>query len=245
LRRREKIFWLFVGFALILGFISLIPTHYEICKEGAKTGEEACAPYRLVPFLIIEVGKILDALGVAVTALATIAIAWFTLSLRRSTDKLWDAGEKQRIHMEETAQTQLRAYVTAKSCRVRNLATEPEALIELENGGQTPAFGLTFFGTFLSDPDKQLKPPRLMSSGTVGAGRKINLSVWALFPVPTEDVEAISAGRLMFFVRGRAKYKDVFGVEHTTNIKFARGELYGALPAAGTLAMCEDGNESD
>lgn len=92
--RREKIFWIIAGLVLVVGFISLIPAHGEICREAEKAQQE-CAAYSLVLFLIIKIGKILDALGVAVTALATIAIAWFTLSLRRSTDKLWEAGERQ------------------------------------------------------------------------------------------------------------------------------------------------------
>jgi acetolactate synthase regulatory subunit len=108
LQRREKIFWLIAGFALILGVISLIPAHYEICKEGAKIGEEACTSYNLVPFLIIQISKVLDALSVAITALATIAIAWFTLSLRRSTDKLWDAGERQLALLADTSAAQSR-----------------------------------------------------------------------------------------------------------------------------------------
>jgi hypothetical protein len=122
LRRREKIFWLIAGFALILGVISLIPAHGEICKESAKTGEEACTPYSLVPFLIIQIGKVLDALSVAITALATIAIAWFTLSLRRSTDKLWDAGERQLALLADTSTAQSRDMQSSINEAVRAAA---------------------------------------------------------------------------------------------------------------------------
>ena len=106
--RRERIFWLILGAIYVVGLIALIPAHGEICKESTKTGEEACTTYRLVPFIVIEVGKVLDALGIAITALATIAIAWFTWSLRRSTDKLWDAGERQLKLLAETSVTQSR-----------------------------------------------------------------------------------------------------------------------------------------
>ena len=118
MKRREKIFWLVLGAAYVVGLIALIPAHGEICKEGTKAGEEACTSYRLVPFLIIEIGKILDALGVAITALATIAIAWFTWSLRRSTDKLWDAGERQiaLVRQVSTAQSRdMEASIQASS----------------------------------------------------------------------------------------------------------------------------------
>jgi hypothetical protein len=108
MKRREKIFWLVLGAVYVVGLIALIPAHGEICKEGAKTGEEACTAYSLLPFLLVKVGQTLDALSVAITALATIAIAWFTWSLRRSTDKLWDAGERQLKLLADTSAAQSR-----------------------------------------------------------------------------------------------------------------------------------------
>jgi hypothetical protein len=169
MKRREKIFWLIIGAIFFVGFIALIPTHGEICKESAKSGEETCASYRLVPFLIIEIGKILDALGVAITALATIAIAWFTWSLRRSTDKLWDAGERQLQLLSETSasqsrdmqasinetrrigEAQIRAYVDIRDAAViligmpgilnsqQRQDVQPIVRITAKNTGQSPA----------------------------------------------------------------------------------------------------------
>jgi hypothetical protein len=102
LSRREKTFWLAVGAIILLLFLWLIPARGEICDENAKH----CATYSVVPFLIVKIGKFLDSLGVAITALATFAIAWFTLSLRQSTDKLWDAGNEQRLSSEKIAERQ-------------------------------------------------------------------------------------------------------------------------------------------
>jgi hypothetical protein len=42
-----------------------------------------------------EIGSALNDYKELITAIATIFIAWFTLSLRQSTDKLWNAGERQ------------------------------------------------------------------------------------------------------------------------------------------------------
>lgn len=41
------------------------------------------------------IGAFLSVIGPAISALATIYIAWFTLELRHSTDKLWDASQEQ------------------------------------------------------------------------------------------------------------------------------------------------------
>src|SRR5207253_2425613 len=47
----------------------------------------------------------------AITATATGFIAWFTLILKRATDKLWDAGERQ-IRLTERALTSTeRAFI--------------------------------------------------------------------------------------------------------------------------------------
>jgi hypothetical protein len=132
LRRREKAFWLILGTIYVVGLIALIPAHGEICKEGQKAGEEACTSYSLLPFLLIRIGQALDALGVAITALATIAIAWFTWSLWRSTDKLWIAGERQIELARETSATQSRDMQASIAASNRSAAAAERALTDLE-----------------------------------------------------------------------------------------------------------------
>jgi hypothetical protein len=132
MKRRENAFWLVLGTIYVVGLIALIPAHGEICKESAKTGEEACTSYSLLPFVFIKIGQALDALGVAITALATIAIAWFTWSLRRSTDKLWEAGERQIELARETSAAQSRDMQASIAAANRSAETAERALTELE-----------------------------------------------------------------------------------------------------------------
>jgi hypothetical protein len=132
LTRRAKIFWLIVGAGLVIGFLWLVPFHGEICKEAAKADDKTCPVYRLPPFTFIWIGKILDALGGGLTAVATIAIAWFTYSLRQSTDGLKESGEKQIRSMRAIAMKQdLR---TREAIEVSNRSAEvaERALTELE-----------------------------------------------------------------------------------------------------------------
>jgi hypothetical protein len=132
LRRRERAFWLVLGAIYIVGLIALIPAHGEICKEGQKAGEEACTSYSLLPFALIKVGQTLDALSVAITAMATIAIAWFTWSLWRSTDKLWVAGERQIELARETSAIQSRNMQASIAASNRSAAAAERALTDLE-----------------------------------------------------------------------------------------------------------------
>jgi hypothetical protein len=105
LRTREKIGWLVVGAIFVVGLLSLIPARYEICEVAEKTKSEHCEAYQFVPFIGIKIAQILDRAGGVLTALATIAIAIFTLTLKRATDRLWEAGERQLRHAQSEAAT--------------------------------------------------------------------------------------------------------------------------------------------
>lgn len=78
----------------------------EICEYNQATEDEDCTTYSLVPFLLIQVGKPLNDYGVAITALATVAIGFFTLTLKLSTDKLWEAAKDQIFAAENAAKIQ-------------------------------------------------------------------------------------------------------------------------------------------
>ncbi len=82
-----------------------------------------------------------------VTAAATIAIAWFTWTLRQSTDQLRMESEGQRNLAKETAERQLRAYVYLNiSGRAYppppNLPDRASISLEIINGGKTWAQNL-------------------------------------------------------------------------------------------------------
>jgi hypothetical protein len=113
LRLREKLFWLCVGAALIVLFLSIIPSHYEICEATEKTKEEHCTSYQVAQFLGIKIAQFLDVHNWLVTALFAGLVTLFTwrlwqatYELRVSTDSLWDAGNEQRLSAEGIAKRQ-------------------------------------------------------------------------------------------------------------------------------------------
>ena len=97
-----------VGGAWALGWI---PTYVEYCEQNPHTYYKECATYNIALITVWQIGKFLDAIAAPLTGLATVAIGYFTYTLKTSTDRLWDAGEKARILSEDTAERQLRAYV--------------------------------------------------------------------------------------------------------------------------------------
>jgi hypothetical protein len=118
--KRLKISDLAVGFVLGFAFLLLVfllssdfAAHYEVC-ETTKEGAKECARYGVVHFALHEIGTALDSYNGLITAVATVCIAWFTLSLRQSTDRLWSAGERQIAIANASAEAAQRAAATAE-----------------------------------------------------------------------------------------------------------------------------------
>ncbi len=100
----------FLGFAVLLLIFFLssdFAAHYEICQK-TESGAKECANYNVLSYALFKVWAALDALNGAITAIATAFIAWFTLSLRQSTDRLWDAGERQIALARDSSASQSR-----------------------------------------------------------------------------------------------------------------------------------------
>lgn len=82
-----------ITLALCIGAVGLvfvvlsyyIPIYKEICEKDVYTGQKECGSYHLFSYLLLYVFGFIDQRGVAITALATIAIAVFTLTLYRAT----------------------------------------------------------------------------------------------------------------------------------------------------------------
>lgn len=86
-------------------------------------------------------------------AVAAFIVAWFTFSLRESTNRLWEAGERQRESSERIAsrqresserigEAQVRAYVNIKAASLEFIVfgtIVPVVKIVASNSGQSPA----------------------------------------------------------------------------------------------------------
>ena len=97
LRRNE----LLIGFLLATAIWSVmfalqsdLTAYSEICEYN-QTGQKDCASYHIILVALWHVKKFLNDTAVAITALATVAIAYFTLTLKRSTDHLWESSKTQ------------------------------------------------------------------------------------------------------------------------------------------------------
>jgi hypothetical protein len=216
---------------------SLGPSKASSCiliSEEANTenysGDYACAPMHEAIFRFVR--YVWDSASHDnIIAFGTILIALFTYILYRSTNKLWDAGERQLRHLEDTAQRQLRAYIIAKvdDVDVEQInGSEGEAMVSvkiaIKNTGQTPAHDLRIVSkaellrhpvkmpnfTLISGPDP--------SVSVLGAGEPIASECNTLFDgnaMMCAEESELSKKRI--YIWGTVTYRDVFGGDHWTN----------------------------
>ena len=160
-----------------------------------------------------------------VTALGTFIIAIFTVVLALATIELKKLGEQQA----NSNITQLRAYVfldkeqIAENLRVA-VGEVPGGMFQFTNFGLTPANNLVVqissgVGPWPLAEDTKLPLPAQTKGTQVAPPGAVTF--WPLEPqgrpVPAEDFEQIKAGKLRFYVWGRATYTDVFGRNRFTN----------------------------
>jgi hypothetical protein len=77
------------------------PLSHQICGEGQAPND--CSSYNVIFYSAWRLAIAADHWGILITAFATVAIGYFTFTLKKSTDKLWEAGERQLDHAKDEA----------------------------------------------------------------------------------------------------------------------------------------------
>jgi hypothetical protein len=187
-------------------------------KAGAEnqTSDQACATMHEAVFRFLGI-LWENASHDNITAFSTVAIAVFTFVLYRATNKMWDAGERQLLHLEDTAERQLRAYVFTAGGVISLMTTEDrrnylEISIGIKNFGQTPAYHFSSWSRAdifdANYPIFEIAKSDEMSIVGPAASRD---AVIVKGPITDSDLSAIRDGSKRIFVWGRIDYIDAFG----------------------------------
>ena len=198
------------------------PAYYQSGNETCATLHEGIA--RVFVFLWDH------ATHDNVSAVATVIIAIFTLTLWRATDRLWGAGERQLTHLKDSAERQLGAYVGVSEGKIisHDMGNTFVAEISIKNSGQTPAYKVTHsISTELRDRLQRPKEPFAESPKLP--------QEWVLMPgfswmlVKNIAVGGPSgAGAISkqkdIFVWGRVDYEDVFDKPQWLSFRFVTSE---------------------
>lgn len=125
-----------VGAVAAVAFVSsyLLPACYQICEQSNNGTQGDCAQYHLGPFLAIEAWGFFDAHNWIVMALATIAIAWFTGTLWKTTGDQLEHNrvvERAYVAMSHSNKMQFIPHANSASAYV---------VVKITNHGRTPAY---------------------------------------------------------------------------------------------------------
>jgi hypothetical protein len=246
--------WTAIGcFGLILvvliGASYFVPLYEDICDQSEQTGAKECAPYHLVTYTLWHLFKALDAASVAITALATFAIAWFTLTLRRSTDRLWKAGDDQMALTREMSIRQMRAYVSLEASPDKPAVYDGKAfavVLKAVNRGQTPAYKLRALARvcILPHPFEGMLPRRKekvrnASASILGPGQEFSVPASLLNITPIEGIRLNSGWR--FHIWGALYYQDAFKKRRVTRFRVTLPVQNGGIPG---IEFAAKGNEA-
>jgi hypothetical protein len=213
LSRRERLFWLCVGFVFFIGFLSLIPSHYEICEVAEKAKPENCSTYRVLPFLVVKIGKALDDHNGAVTAFFTVILAGSTIGLWISTRKLWVSAKASEVALK----TLERPYVVIDP-RTNNTDALTHFAVHIVNHGRSLAFaGVTQGDFFIQDePPRQFTPLKEHEQGVhwVLAGHgKGKIVKWPA-ALTADQIARVRAGTDKLYFVAVISYRDAAGNGH-------------------------------
>jgi hypothetical protein len=111
----------------VIGILVLDPIEIDVCKEAADGTRQQCDRSNFLNVVFFYFGTSLFT-SAFWTAIATVAIAAFTYTLKKSTDRLWLAGERQVAIAKQAADAAtLNAQVLFSSERPVIILQEPAA----------------------------------------------------------------------------------------------------------------------
>jgi hypothetical protein len=184
-----------------------------------------------------------------VLAFSTIGLWLATVGLQRSTNRLWDAGERQLKLTRKTSRRQLRAYIHVTRVEVRDFLNIAEYFIQYENRGQTPAYKIEVSNCIALETvpvrsdlfDRQLEFSR---HGALGPGGQTHFKKPGPRQLTAAELADLANGSLAVWVFGKIRYVDAFGKSHTTTYRnlITRD---APLSSDGKMGMAEQGNDAN
>jgi hypothetical protein len=180
------------------------PFEGEICEIAHPA--ENCGSHNVFFYSAYRLASISNQWSALIAAAATIAIAWFTLTLKKATAKL---GEQQS---NETKIIQ-RAYLAVKPHGIRPVRSDPTKLvgyIGIINVGNLPARNVRTFVSFkYANGDYHNDFPLGLPDGTKVAAPGIVLRKGSQV-IDKSELNKVSKEKLFFYVWGIVYYHDGF-----------------------------------
>jgi hypothetical protein len=211
---------IWVTVALTLPFSGLVPDHKD--KEHRESTEEKPSAGEM-PF-VFRIGHFIDQYNGAFTALATVAIAWFTFSLKASTDKMWKAStDALELGNREFIASHLpRLRVQRVECSFPDVGQQAAAEVVIVNVGDSDAtitaIGAAIFLRHLGLEETPWNPtPRpLAETAVLAPGQPTDIPVSTEEALVFEQVRSVNIGERELVLVGMVRYEDDNGISRLT-----------------------------
>jgi hypothetical protein len=251
-RRREWVFWLL--FWLAIACVTTIAIDYtktfSDCMHEHKndkdyqklherigvfpsTTQRMSARARLV---YACAGDFTDTNNGAIVAFATVMVSFFTFTLWRSTDRLWQASILHARHMEHSVKIAERSLTEVERALVIPLKVDSDFLLRgtqvlghritmmFTNTGRTPAKNTTSSARFVTFPGEVPKDFRFPDAQPPESGKGRILGQNVLFPVSInvaiQDILDIANNKSVGLFYGWIEYNDIFSVSRRRRTEF-------------------------
>ena len=203
--RPASVIWGLLGGAILLllaaWFSGLTGT---ICEYNQSAQQNECSNYSLAVYVLIKGGAFLNFYGALITALATIAIALFTLSLRESTEKFGEIANTTADAQERDTKILQRAYLAVEPDGIRPLRSDIGKLsgyVKIKNVGHLPARNIRSFIELKFEHDLSPKNfPLEKADGTNVAAPGIVITKGTTNSFDTAQLKTMKREQLFFYV---------------------------------------------
>ena len=220
---------------------------YRVYCEADHSKNHYCAIYEFS----VALGGFVEIHGNGITAFATLAIALFTWTLWRSSEKMWTATQDALRHAEETAERQLRAYVHVARGGIKFDSPETsEWHLEIKNFGQTPAYNVRqwthiWITAWPLQETLPAPPADFQTAKSILAPGGLEIMVWIKSPpIPTKSLPLIGTRSGTIYIYGEIRYVDAFQKERFTKYRLIYGGPRDHGSGAGSLMPDHDGNDA-
>ena len=234
-----------------------IPLYPEICSKNEYTYQKDCSTHYIAVFLIRYLGEAIEAHNGAIVAVATIFIAGFTYQLRAatiglkdSTNKLWEAGEKQYGVAKQAADAADLSARAAIAIELPIIRINPGSLgfsssessqgywignVILSNLGRTKAFpieiqiGYTVGNGLPESPIYQFSKP-FLPNDIIEPDPKITHQMSTAefeFEVSRESIDRVTRNEMNLWVYCKLIYLDFMQNRHEAGFCWLRHESIG------------------
>lgn len=178
--------------------LSSFPPTAQTCDKNPYTAQEECATHSIPVVAVILVGRFIEYHAGAITALATLAIGWFTYILYgATTEQARLTRDSIKLARDEFNATHRPRIVVQRISDYWDGRDDKAAFMKIAivNAGDSPAYVTEFLGTlYVQDAGSAFVPRLIPERSTKYASRRLAVGQWDTLKIEIDDISMFDIG---------------------------------------------------